>query len=166
MKKEKLILDACCGGRMMWFNKKHPNAIYIDNRKMAVGGIEGHPNFKVDPDMVMDFRKMKFKDESFSLVVFDPPHLTSLSKSSWMAKKYGILDESNWKEYIKQGFDECWRVLKPNGVLIFKWSEAESSKSRSKTVTQVLEVIGREPLFGHKSGKTSKTHWLTFMKLK
>lgn len=162
---DKKILDACCGGRMMWFNKKHPNAIYIDNRKMSKGGIEGHPNFKVDPDMVMDFRKMKFKDESFSLVVFDPPHLTSLSKSSWMAKKYGILDESNWKEYIKQGFDECWRVLKPNGVLIFKWSEAESSKARSKTVTQVLEVIGREPLFGHKSGKTSKTHWLTFMKI-
>lgn len=31
--KEKLILDACCGGRMFWFNKKHPNALYVDQRK-------------------------------------------------------------------------------------------------------------------------------------
>ncbi len=164
---KKLILDACCGGKMMWFNKKHPNALYIDNRILPKGQISSdHKNFQVNPDYVMDFRKMKFKKESFSLVVFDPPHLSSLSPRSWTAKKYGVLTEKNWKEYIKEGFDECWRVLKPNGVLIFKWSEAESSKSRSKTVSQVVEVIGRYPLFGHKSGKVSKTHWLCFMKIK
>jgi hypothetical protein len=31
--KDKFILDACCGCRMFWFNKKHPNAIFIDRRE-------------------------------------------------------------------------------------------------------------------------------------
>lgn len=29
---DKIILDACCGSRMFWFNKKHPNAIFADIR--------------------------------------------------------------------------------------------------------------------------------------
>lgn len=152
---------------MMWFNKKHPNVLYIDNRILPKGQIsKDHPNFEVAPDRVMDFRKMEMKSNSFNLVVFDPPHLSTLSPKSWTAKKYGVLTESNWREYIKSGFDECWRVLKPNGVLIFKWSEAESSRSRSKTVNEVIRAVGREPLFGHKSGKVSKTHWLCFIKTK
>lgn len=165
MDKEKLILDACCGGRMMWFNKRHPNAIYIDERRLLNPKFKYHKGFKVDPDMIMDFRKLLFKDQSFKLVVFDPPHLSSINGKSWMAKKYGILEESNWKEFIKAGFEECWRVLEDNGVLIFKWSDAETSKKRLKTVRQVIEVIGREPLFGHPTGKVGKTMWMTFMKL-
>ena len=31
----------------------------------------------------------------------------------------------NWKEEIRAGFKECFRVLKPNGTLIFKWSEVQ-----------------------------------------
>ena len=37
--KDKFILDACCGGRMFWENKKHPNTIYIDNRLKEKGHI-------------------------------------------------------------------------------------------------------------------------------
>ena len=36
---DKFILDACCGGRMMWFNKNHPNCLYIDIRKEEKGYI-------------------------------------------------------------------------------------------------------------------------------
>ena len=39
-------------------------------------------------------------------------------RNNYMAKKYGKLDKS-WKETIKSGFDECMRVLKPYGTLIF-----------------------------------------------
>lgn len=165
METDKEILDACCGGRMMWFDKNNPDVLFIDNRTLGKGEVsENHPGFEVRPDVVMDFRNLEFKDMTFSLVVFDPPHLSTLSPSSYMAKKYGVLVEENWQEYIKKGFDECWRVLKPNGVLIFKWSEAESSPARSKPVRDIVKVIGREPLFGHRSGIASKTHWLCFMK--
>jgi len=50
------------------------------------------------------------------------------------------------------------RVLEPNGVLIFKWNETRI------TVKRILEIIDAQPLFGHKSGKASKTHWMCFMK--
>jgi hypothetical protein len=50
------------------------------------------------------------------------------------------------------------RVLEPYGTLIFKWNENQI------TVTQILNAIGHQPLFGHKSGKRSNTHWMSFMK--
>ena len=32
MKTDKLILDACCGPRMMWFDKRNPQAVFMDIR--------------------------------------------------------------------------------------------------------------------------------------
>lgn len=29
---EKKILDACCGSRMFWFDKKNPNVLFMDKR--------------------------------------------------------------------------------------------------------------------------------------
>lgn len=108
----------------------------------------------VDPDVVGDFRNMPFEDDTFDMVVFDPPHLIHAGDNSWLAKKYGKLDEL-WPEDIRQGFAECMRVLKPNGSLIFKWNEDQIS------LQEVLAAIGEQPLFGN---KRSKTHWLVFMK--
>lgn len=156
---EKIILDACCGGKMFWFNKKHPRVLYVDNRREKKGFIKFRPEFGVEPDRVMDFRKLKLKDKTFNLVVFDPPHLLSPGKNSWMRKKYGGLEPKNWKSDIGLGFDECWRVLKKNGVLIFKWNECDIP------LREVLSVISKDPLFGHVTGQNSKTHWLCFMKL-
>ena len=67
------ILDACCGGRHWWWNKAHPLALYIDVRKVAPGSIDVRPNWECAPDELVDFRAMPFADESFSLVLFDPP---------------------------------------------------------------------------------------------
>lgn len=33
---KKIILDACCGSRMFWFDKKNPNVLFIDNRSETV----------------------------------------------------------------------------------------------------------------------------------
>lgn len=157
MTDEKLILDACCGSRMFWFNKQHPNAIYMDNREVETELCDGR-KLEVKPDIVGDFRNMPFADNSFKLVVFDPPHLNKLGKNSWMAKKYGTLLPT-WEQDIKEGFAECMRVLEPNGVLIFKWNESQI------TTSKILKVIGHQPLFGHPSGKHGRTKWLAFMKL-
>ena len=107
--------------------------------------------------MVGDFRNMPFDNESFNLVLFDPPHLKNLGKSSWMAKKYGRLFPT-WEDDIKQGFDECMRVLKPDGVLVFKWNEQQISTNK------IIEVVKQEPLFGHTSGKGNHTIWMCFIK--
>lgn len=157
MKKSKPILDACCGGRMMWFDKKHPSAVFMDIR-VETHKLSNGTTLVVHPDVVADFRSMPFAGESFHLVVFDPPH-TRAGTKGWMAKKYGSLTHATWKGVLRAGIDECFRVLKPNGVLIFKWNETHYK------VSEVLKAIGREPLFGHKTMQNNKTMWAVFMKL-
>lgn len=153
----KPILDACCGSKMFWFNKMNPNVVFNDIRKEDHILCDGR-TLKIAPDTQMDFRKMDFVDNSFKLVVFDPPHLKVGGEKGWQVKKYGKLGQE-WKDDLAQGFSECMRVLDLFGVLIFKWNETQIP------VSEILKVIGQEPLFGHKSGKNSKTHWLTFMKI-
>ena len=150
----KEILDACCGSKMMWFDKQNPNVMFADKRTETHILCDGRI-LKIEPEIEMDFTKMPFENETFSLVVFDPPHLNKLGKNSWMAKKYGVLLPS-WVTDIKDGFDECMRVLKPNGTLIFKWNENQIK------INKIIEVIGQKPLFGHPSGKHGQTIWMTF----
>lgn len=157
---EKLILDACCGSKMFWFNKNNPNVLFVDKRSETVTAKDRDKirTIEVKPDIVADFTNLPFEDNSFYLVVFDPPHLKSLGSTSWMAKKYGKLPD-NWQDLIRDGFNECMRVLKPKGTLIFKWSETEIKTS------DVLNIIQFKPLFGHTTGRQSKTIWMAFMKI-
>lgn len=160
---QKKILDVTCGSRSIWFNKQHPNALYCDKRKENYEGTFGKARTSVhkcnvDPDVICDFTDLPFDDNSFSLVVFDPPHLIGAKETAWLVKKYGKLDD-NWQGMIHDGFAECMRVLKPDGVLIFKWSEYDIPAA------DVWEAIGQKPLFGHHSGKKSNTFWACFMKL-
>ena len=156
MKHKKKILDACCGSRMFWFDKTNPDVLLADIREEKHTLCDGR-YLEIKPDVIADFRNMPFEDSSFKMVVFDPPHLNKLGQDSWMAKKYGVLLPS-WELDIKAGFEECMRVLEPYGTLIFKWNENQI------TVSQILNAIGQEPLFGHKSGKRANTHWMAFMK--
>ena len=157
------ILDMTCGGRSIWFNKNHPDAVYCDNRQEDHTSIWKNGNGKserfltIDPDVVCDFTKLPFEDETFSLVIFDPPHLLRAGETSWLVKKYGKLDE-NWPQMLHDGFSEGMRVLNENGVLIFKWNE------RDIAAEKVWKAIGQKPLFGHHSGKQSLTFWGCFMK--
>ena len=156
----KIILDACCGGRMFWFDKENPDVLFIDNRVMQpeVVGKGKHSRIrKCLPDKVMDFRNMDLPNESFKLVVFDPPHLF-VGKNSFMAKVYGSLNKNTWKEDLKKGFSECFRVLKDDGILIFKWNESNI------LLKDILKLTEYKPLFGHPSGKAQKTHWICFIK--
>lgn len=157
MKTEKTILDACCGSRMFWFDRNNPDVMFTDIRKENHILCDGRA-LDVNPEFQMDFRDLKFDDNTFRLVVFDPPHIDNLGESSWMAKKYGVLNKDTWKEDIGKGFNECYRVLQSGGVLVFKWNE-----HRVK-LTEVLKVISERPLFGHVTGKHGRTIWMTFMK--
>ena len=154
----KFILDACCGGRMFWFDKKHPNCLYVDIRTREKGHSKFRPNHSVLPDEVIDFRNMPYKKESFKLIVFDPPHIFG-KENSLINQYYGCLNKDNWREDLRKGFNECWRVLENYGVLIFKWGEARISKK------EILFLFDIKPLFGHQVGGRLKTHWFCFMKI-
>lgn len=154
----KKVLDVCCSVKGMWFNKQDQRALFMDKRKET--HIDTYPcgtkTNIIDPDIVGDFTDMPFKDESFYHIVFDPPHIVSNSESQ-ITKKYGKL-EGDWREMLRRGFKECFRVLKPNGTLIFKWSEVQFP------VKEILELTDYKPLYGHRSGKKMNTHWICFIK--
>ena len=156
------VLDACCGSRMFWFDKRDPRGLFVDKRREShtlpdISSKGGSRELVVDPDIQCDFTALPFPDESFPLVVFDPPHFERNGSSGWVGLKYGTL-KGDWREMLRAGFAECFRVLKADGTLIFKWCDDEIP------VSQILALTPERPLFGHKSGKQQKTHWVTFLK--
>lgn len=151
------ILDVCCGSKMFWYDKEESHTTYMDIRGEVLTYTDRDVvrEVKINPDLVADFRDIPFADDSFDLVVFDPPHLIHVGDNSWLAKKYGKLDKNTWPQDLKLGFDECMRVLKPNGTMLFKWNE-EQIKTKD-----VFEVFGQQPILGD---KRSKTRWSVFIK--
>lgn len=118
------VLDPACGGRMFWFDKSDSRVLFGDVRDESWELCDGR-RFDVRPDMLMDYRDLPFPDETFRMVVLDPPHLRDAGEASYMAQKYGCLDRETWQTDIKTMFGECFRVLKEHGVLIFKWNETQ-----------------------------------------
>jgi SAM-dependent methyltransferase len=158
----KKILDVTCANRSIWFNKNHPAAVYCDIREVDIekrfGSNHSLRKIHIRPDIVCDFRSLPFEDSEFALVVFDPPHSIDLEDTAWTTKHYGSLTWG-WEVVLLDGFRECMRVLKPDGVLVLKWSDVHIS------TRDLINAIGQEPLFGHRSGKKMNTHWLCFMKI-
>lgn len=147
---------------MFWFDPKDERVMFCDNRnerhELTDSSVKGGKRtLIIAPDIHADFTSLPFEDCSFAIVSFDPPHLIKSGNNSWLAKKYGKL-EGDWKEELRLGFAECFRVLKPEGCLIFKWNETDIK------VSEILALTPEKPLFGNRSGKASKTHWIVFIK--
>lgn len=157
----KPILDPMSGSRRFYFDKNNASVLFGDIRDESYW-LSDHRKLMIHPDEQLDARKLPFPDNSFHLVVLDPPHLYHCGKNSDLGKSYGVLNKSTWETDLKQIFDEAWRVLKPNSTLIFKWADRDINLNR------LLHVLGREPVFGDKkiSGRKLDTHrfWLVFFK--
>ena len=149
------VLDPCCGSKMFYFDRHSPDVLFCDIRDTEPMQLCDGRWFKVNPDVVADVTNLQFEDESFHLVVFDPPHLNS--GNGWQVTKYGKLPE-DWRSWMTKAFSECWRVLATNGTLVFKWYEYRIPLS------EVLKCAPCKPLFGNRRPGMSKTHWLVFFK--
>ena len=160
------ILDACCGGRMMWIDKHDPDTVYIDIRMAKKGHINKgfNPGHEVMPDILMDFRHLGFNNKAFKLIVFDPPHLSTLTESSIMRKKFGCLNKETWQYDFKTAFNELYRVLDDDGILIIKWNDIEipykTILSMFHEVPQFMNITA-----GNKALKPgNRSFWFCFMK--
>lgn len=155
----KPVLDVCCGSRMFWADKNDPRCLFVDIRRetLITDTRPGRSDTVIDPDVLADFTNLPFEDNTFYHIVFDPPHAVNMSPTTRTVKKYGTLND-NWRETLRGGFAECFRVLRPGGTLIFKWSEISIS------LREVLALTPEKPLYGHKSGKQQGTHWCAFIK--
>jgi hypothetical protein len=155
---DKIILDPASSMRSFYFDRQDERVVFGDIREKETHLLTNGQIIDIEPDEVMDFKSIPYPDETFYCVIFDPPHLFNLSEKSWMRKKYGVLYRETWQDEIKQGFAECFRVLKQNGTLIFKWNETSIS------LKEILELTDEKPVIGHPSGKRMGTHWVLFIK--
>jgi 23S rRNA G2069 N7-methylase RlmK/C1962 C5-methylase RlmI len=144
--------------RSFYFDKKDKRVLFGDIRVKETHLLTNGQTIHIEPDEVMDFRAIPYPDETFKVVVFDPPHMLNLFEKSWMRKKYGVLDKETWQDDLTKGFSECFRVLKDEGTLIFKWNEV------SIPLKDILTLTPYKPVLGHPSGKRMGTHWVLFMK--
>lgn len=152
------ILDACCGGRMWWWDKAHPLAVYMDNREVALGALSGRPSWGIEPDMIGDFRAMPFTDGAFRLVLFDPPHIVRERPSGTIATQYGALRKESEQDDLRVGLSECWRVLGSGGTLIVKWA---GSPDRIQPHFPAAPIVGTRWV-GRANGLG--TRWFVFYK--
>lgn len=165
------ILDATCGGRSIWHpeNKDRDDTLYIDKREEESGflGREDYGynkrNYDIQPDEVQDYRDLPYSDESFNLIVFDPPHAVRSDGMETLNgvshKKWGCLHAETWQEDLKAGFDELFRVLNSGGTLIFKFND------ESADFQEVLDCAPKPPLFGTSvKDYNSETRWFAFYK--
>lgn len=157
----KLILDAGCGGKHIWLDKNNKATVYIDIRKKDRGYIPARPNWECQPDIIADTRKLPFKDNTFKLIVWDPPHIKRNYDNHYFGKKYGILSPITWPSDLKNSFNELWRVLNNHGILTLKFSNSDIPFKK------VLRQFHVQPLFGTTTSRNDRieTRWFTFMKL-
>lgn len=150
----KAALDVCCGAKKFYPDKGDPRVLFCDIRRESITQCDGR-TLTIDPDVIADFRNLPFADELFSLVIFDPPHLLRSGPNAWLTQAYGKLSAS-WRDDLKQGFAECFRVLRPSGVLVFKWSESDIP------LGEILALTDEKPVVAEKYGR--RKHWIVFMK--
>lgn len=161
----KTVLDATTGGKHIWHadHKDADRVVFTDRRAVPEGEIEQQPNWSVRPDVKADYRHLPFKDDSFDLVCFDPPHRVSdggmETISGIIETKYGALHAESWQADLRDAFVELWRVLNPGGTLTMKWNDAMREDA------SVLEQLPESPLYGTNTEKDSTaTSWWVFHK--
>jgi len=163
------ILDATAGFRGIWYQKNHPYVTFMDKRNVRGRSsnkkIASQRKFKINPDVISEWKDAPFPNDYFDMIIFDPPHLIisrDHGKLSSMQKQYGYLYKDNWKQEIKNGVKKLFDCLKDDGIFILKWCENNAK------IEDVLKLFPYKPLFG--SNTKSKGHtqnfWIVFIKHK
>ena len=153
MSETKIILDACCGSRMFWFDKKNPNTLFIDKRSETITAKDRDKirTIEVKPDIVADFTNLPFEDNSFYMVVFDPPHLKTLGETSWMAKKYGEENIIGFDVHLDETTAHCHATIIP--VVM----RTEKKTGRERPVVSYKGLFGKDKATGQEIMKQLHT---------
>ena len=144
------ILDLSAGKRNIWFNRLHPDVVFVDIRP------------EMTPSVIADTRNLPFPSDFFDLIVFDPPHMVHGSTSK-MAEYYGSLSGDEIKDLIRLSSIEAFRVSHASALMAFKWNDHDVRLDHTLPLME-----GWEPLFGHnfklKMFQKSTTSWVLLRK--
>lgn len=145
------ILDATCSHRLMWENRNDPETVYMDIRP------------EVAPDIVGDITRAPFAAGTFDLVIFDPPH-ASLGVNSTMADRYGVFTDAQIRAAVASGFQEISRVLREDGLCLFKWSDGSYplGKMVAMRPPALTVLVTQRVSYHNKSG--NQCFWVTLVK--
>ena len=97
------VLDATTGGKHIWHGKQKDadRVVFLDRRTLERESITQQPNWEIVPDVQADVRKLPFRDATFDLVCFDPPHRVTErgmeAISGIIETKYGALRAEHWQ---------------------------------------------------------------------
>lgn len=68
------VLDPASGPRMFYFDSEDDRVLFGDIRSEQHVLCDGRA-LEINPNKLMDFRDLPFRDNTFAVVIFDPPHL-------------------------------------------------------------------------------------------
>jgi SAM-dependent methyltransferase len=174
------ILDATVNAGRFW-NGSHRSVVGMDIDR------------KHKPDILADNRNMPCENESFDVVVYDPPHIPNQGrdKSKDFNERFGLVLKSS----VKNGYNfshlyppfvsEAYRVLRPEGILFakiadyvhghrFQWAHIEFIKAAVSigfTACDCIVKVRKGPI---KDPRWKRAHharrehcyWLVFRKSK
>lgn len=99
--------------------------IGIDRRS----GIFSHPptknmwgflEIKIHPTIQADMRFLPIQNSCADLIIFDPPHVKSSRKESWLGRAYGMWSDAEKSQTLKAVNQEFVRVLRDKGFILVK----------------------------------------------
>ncbi len=132
------VLDCTYGHGVFWTEWKPKGYLFH--------GCDANPEKSPDSPEGVDFRKMPFDDESFDVVVFDPPYKLNGRPDPDVDERYGVDVLSRWQdrwELIYEGLAECTRVARRR-VLCKVQAQVCSGKVR----WQDIEIINMAEVHG------------------
>jgi hypothetical protein len=172
---KRFIVDLTMGHR--WMQKELVRMGEISQEEMDkeiinFGWIEGGTD--IEPDFIQDFCHINIDKGLVDLVLFDPPfwvknkgfvvNRPGTGGGGGIGWAYGAFySEVDMVSSLYQAFKEIERILKPGGICIFKWSNAQKEVFKCLgliTAAGYLRVIKRFDR-GSKSGASK--HTTTFL---
>ena len=179
-KKPRKILDATVNRGRFWKGSKR-----------QVTGLDIDPRYR--PTVVGDNTNMPFPDESFDVVVYDPPHIPNQGKdkSKDFNTRFGLVLRSSKENHYTFSHTfppfvkEAYRVLKPEGILLckiadyvhhhrYQWAHIEfinAAREASLTPCDCIIKIRKGPIIDPKwktahHSRRQHCYWLVFRKSK
>lgn len=122
-----MILDVCCGAEKMYHGSQSQLAT---NEFITIDIRTGDFSYKskssvtttsviVKPKILADMRYLPFKDDTFDIIVCDPPHM-DCGLTGFMYKAWGSWNQQETIDIMKLANLEFSRCLRKNGTLILK----------------------------------------------
>lgn len=179
-RKPRRILDATVNCGRFWKGSKR-----------QVTGLDIDPRYR--PTVVGDNTNMPFPNESFDVVVYDPPHIPNQGKdkSKDFNTRFGLVLRSSKENHYTFShtfppfIKEAYRVLKPEGILLckiadyvhdhrYQWAHIEfiiAAREANLTPCDCIIKIRKGPIVdprwkrAHHS-RRQHCYWLVFRKSK